>query len=243
MKNGNCALCKKNRELCNSHIIPRAILKKVANHNGKFTAVNPAKNSARFDQPNYSEYLLCIACEQIIKEYEDYGVPFFRNNNNIDFRDDCVVCKDIKYSPLQLYLTSLVWRASVSSIFEKIELPQELEEECRISLLNQEPLDVLRCLITKITDSKKHGGQGKFKNPEEFITTPFYVNERLCFVMQGFMFEFVSLKKNTTGLLTKDKEQIFLYTLFDDIPNIDMIKEAWNNPQGKLIDFKKQYNN
>ncbi len=246
MKDGCCALCKRNTKLCKSHIIPRAILKKIKQFHGKQVEINPDEGSTKFGQSDYYEYLLCKKCECAIKIYEDYGIPFFRQNTDRHLDNNRVIFKNIEYPLLKLYLTSLAWRVSVSKTFENLKLETELEEKSRLSLLENNPLDehILACLITKITDLKKHGGQGRMEKPEELITTPFIEGNRLHFVIQGFMFEFSlrELSKNIKGLLTKEKEQFFSYTLFDQIPHINQRKLIWNTPQGKLKDFDVKKN-
>jgi hypothetical protein len=84
------------------------------------------------------ERLLCKECEHHIKvNYEDYGTRLFVDRRNIIESDDRVLITDFQYKRYLLFVLSILWRASVSSL--KIYAPArglfELNEVFKSCLL------------------------------------------------------------------------------------------------------------
>ena len=67
-----CHLCKSEKELQNSHIIPDFFWRHIKKHQGQFVCVTmDPEPIAESDEKTYKEPLLCWDCEQKIKVYED----------------------------------------------------------------------------------------------------------------------------------------------------------------------------
>ncbi len=69
-----CKLCKKDKKLMNSHIIPEFIYKPLYDEKHRFHVISTYKQKDRpKEQKGIRERLLCLDCEQHISRYEDYA--------------------------------------------------------------------------------------------------------------------------------------------------------------------------
>ncbi len=235
MFKGVCALCKFHGELCDSHVIPRAITRKLRkDFNGKSIQLDSGNGDFVHNcSKDHSEYLLCNECEKIIGKYERYGIDFFRGKSRVIFKRkvEGVTFSNIDYSLLRQYLISLIWRASAAKgkWFNQIFLPPLLEDRARISLLQNKPLNrlVLGCTISRLNDGvDKAVLRIDYK---ELLMRPFvrrYENTiTCCFIIEGWFLEFFTEpiqfnKRRFKGLFSKSTIQIFPYVCIFDLPEI-----------------------
>lgn len=71
---GTCALCQKNADLQNSHLIPKWAYRRVCDFDrpGAKAPVQIAGGNAVLINKQTTKYLLCPECEQLFSKYEDY---------------------------------------------------------------------------------------------------------------------------------------------------------------------------
>lgn len=137
MKNiKTCKLCKKDKELCASHIIPKGLLKISKGNNSQLIALHNTKISpAVYDNVNWTEDLLCSECESHINlKFETTQIAILKRKK-INHATRLTIT-EFNSEKFYLFWLSILWRASTSSlpIFDTVELPSELEEIIRSSL-------------------------------------------------------------------------------------------------------------
>lgn len=148
---GVCRLCQRQRELCDSHILPSWCFKRLllGGREKQFVRLGEGKIIAGND--NLTESLLCAACERILKIDEDYVAAVSRKNDGRFLAREAL-------RPIPLFANSpardanaldtlkvarfalgVFWRASVSRQF-RLALFPSLEDQLRLFLLEQKPL-------------------------------------------------------------------------------------------------------
>jgi hypothetical protein len=128
----NCKLCDSLDELQESHIIPRSIFKSLKKKSGQLTKVNCVPDDPlKKGNTDLKEPLLCKSCEQFLSaNYEQYGTRLFKNPNGVTKKENHIEFSNFEYKKYYLYLLSILWRASVSTLDEYSEvcLPTELSD-------------------------------------------------------------------------------------------------------------------
>ncbi len=95
-------------------------------------SVDPALSNA-----DPKEKLLCRDCEQHINTcYEMYGTRFFKQHQKVTKTKERVVFNQFRYKEFYLYLISILWRVSVSSLrrYKHIELGEGLNNYLKYCL-------------------------------------------------------------------------------------------------------------
>lgn len=155
-----CALCLKSRELRYSHIIPEFFYKHLydANHRYWMLSTRPAQHRV-IQQKGQREYLLCGNCEQQFSVYERYVKKLLTATDDIGVTykrgDAYTVVNGIDYKPLKLFLLSVLWRSSVSTLpfFRHVRLgPIEGEVRQMLRAENPGPAPSYSCMIWSLTD-------------------------------------------------------------------------------------------
>ncbi len=118
-ENGICRLCHVSSELRNSHIFPSSFIKLTRDEsiNGRFCEIHDRVNSIVQDGPK--EHLLCERCEQRLGRYEKYAkeaIHLSRHDIDILQDDNIAVIANLDYRKVKLFLLSVIWRMSVSSL-------------------------------------------------------------------------------------------------------------------------------
>lgn len=136
-KLSECKLCKKEKELRVSHIVPRAIFRSIYRDNsGKGVEVTGDENTP--NQPTQrqnTERLLCHSCEQLFsKSYENSGLKYLRGQLGSKDRNGLY---GVDLGNIELMIISIFWRASVSSIpaYSGVSFDEVLNERIREDLL------------------------------------------------------------------------------------------------------------
>lgn len=148
-----CRLCNKEKTLCKSHIYPEYMYKHCYDEHHKFIEFN-AKDGTynKRKSSGIYEYLLCRDCEGIIQKYEDYAkhIIYDKAKPYIYRNRSCYTDKNYNYNYFKLFILSLLWRASISSMtgFQQASLGK-YEENLRHILLNEieTPVNEFPCLI------------------------------------------------------------------------------------------------
>lgn len=148
-----CKLCLKDNKLIrNSHIIPDFMYKGLFDDNHRLHEVDITTGQSLTSKLKQTgakeENILCNHCDnEILGKLERYasmvlygGTPTTiiteTDSNSITYTR----CKELDYSKFKIFLLSLLWRASISSlpIFEKIKLGPH-EDIIRKMILNNTP--------------------------------------------------------------------------------------------------------
>lgn len=74
MKDATCPLCLSYGPVCDSHIIPRALFKKVVGSEQFAIAASTKHANTWANRNGFHEPMLCKACESLTKRYEDYAM-------------------------------------------------------------------------------------------------------------------------------------------------------------------------
>jgi hypothetical protein len=143
-----CKLCLKDRELCDSHVIPEFFYK--ATYNEKHRMVALKERDPKIYYPRKGEYepLLCNECENFLnKTYETYFSDLWyvkKTLPSVFNKNKPFIVSGIDYVKFRLFLLSIFWRASISSrkVFSKISLGKH-EEIIRLMLKHEDPGSVL----------------------------------------------------------------------------------------------------
>lgn len=201
-----CALCLESKALRNSHIIPNSVFRRIKQlqNSGQLIQLDDSPHTPiQQAQESWCEYLLCADCEHIIGSYEFYGLSLIRENDTkkIQKHADGITFRDHNYAHFKLFLTSILWRASVSKqiFFSKVILPEKCREAARISLLQAKPLNPTRlgCKVLRMIDhtSEAEGGFSE-ASLKQFVISPIPrlknqpYHYSFLFLIEGFLLEY-----------------------------------------------------
>lgn len=155
-----CALCLKEKPLCNSHIIPEFLYKRLYDEKQKMWKLSTVESERTTRVPKgVYEKLLCEACDHRIGEWEGYASRVIYGGVELTQSDSPFgwLVSGIEYASFKLFQLSLLWRAAVSKRpeFEKVCLERKHKGQLRRMLLNEDPGDPLdyACLLFV---SRKH---------------------------------------------------------------------------------------
>lgn len=158
-----CRLCKNERELKRSHILPEFIYRPLydKDHKIKVVSTDPARR-VYYERKGLRERLLCCECEQLLSVWEGYASRFMSSrqwpvNQITNFQRE-FSCDKIDYRKFKLFQMSILWRMSVTSIrfFSDVNLGPH-EETIRAMLLSEnpgEPYDYGCVLLMLMLDKK-----------------------------------------------------------------------------------------
>lgn len=125
-----CALCRLQKKLQQSHLLPAAA-HRVTKDNGKnVLAMNRKGWVNRTNQSDFKEYLLCYDCEQDLSIYEGDAIKACRKAWEFKSSKPYRLPQD-SVEALVRCAYSIFWRVSVSKTIEDYVLPSEVEEELR----------------------------------------------------------------------------------------------------------------
>lgn len=137
-----CALCRHDRELMNSHVVPEFLHLPIYDEKHRTLYFGHGDTGYRLLQKGLRERLLCFECEQRIQKFEDYFARYWYRSHPIPESIDSaeLLLKNIDYSRFKLLLLSIVWRASVSGLseFATVRLGPH-EDRIRRMILEEEP--------------------------------------------------------------------------------------------------------
>jgi hypothetical protein len=146
-----CKLCGQPSELQNSHIIPEIFYDLIYDEKPRRFHVIQADPSKKIEygQQGHREHLLCRECEGKFGKLEDYVKRTFIDGKIVDGKrpqaakmQDCIVLQNLEYKKFKLFLLSLLWRMSITTLdfFANVSLGQKHEEKIRKALLDEDPL-------------------------------------------------------------------------------------------------------
>ncbi|GAA5039182.1 hypothetical protein GCM10011506_38040 [Marivirga lumbricoides] len=220
---GKCKLCEKEKELRKSHILPEFMYQNLYDdaprrfYSLSVDLTNTENSKKRIEQKGIREYLLCGDCEVKLSKYENYAAEtiYAKNSNNKAYIKKANETPDqqfftyeyagFSYSEYKIFLLSLLWRIIISKSFNTPEIKEEIIEQLRIAVYNENPLDSddFGCLLQIIKYKKGQIAGG-------FILDPFLTkNENspiLNMLIDGFMYSFYLNGRE----ITDDKKEFFL---------------------------------
>lgn len=149
---GKCRLCSTIQDLRDSHIMPRWTYRRLYKSAAGTAGANQAPvqvhdGTAIITGAQISEYLLCGSCEQRFSTVEgaiakislqpDDTFPALQQVKVLESDPDGFTAADASQVPADLgyFALSVLWRASVSSKYPKIDLGTRYNEEFRRYLL------------------------------------------------------------------------------------------------------------
>ena len=139
----SCRLCKREKILRNSHIIPEFIYKPLYDEKHRFRVLSNlrAKESPK-RQKGVREKLLCADCENHISKFEQYASRVFskRAGVTVNRQGKAVHLDGLEYASFKLFALSVLWRSSVSSLsfFGEVSLGVH-EPKLRRMILESDP--------------------------------------------------------------------------------------------------------
>ncbi|MFT6908212.1 MAG: hypothetical protein ACJAS1_004906 [Oleiphilaceae bacterium] len=138
-----CKLCKKEKDLMKSHIIPEFIYKSLYDEKHRFHEISADKNKKNgLLQKGVREHLLCNDCEHHFSKYETYASLVLNGGYSLKVRNEgrLIHLEGVEYSKFKLFALSILWRAGVSNLglFSQVKLGLH-EEILRKMLLNNDP--------------------------------------------------------------------------------------------------------
>ena len=143
-----CRLCRRNKPLRKSHIIPAFFWKPLKQEEGKFYALPSEADRSEFKiQDGPKEPLLCEDCEQQLGRYENYVRQVIYSepaDGDYGFRitscDEGVQISGLDYGRFKLFQLSVLWRAHISTIefYREVNLRSHAEK-IRSMLLDENP--------------------------------------------------------------------------------------------------------
>lgn len=136
---GLCRLCISHKELKKSHVIPRSYFRSLKAGSGQLLKVTCEEDTkVLFGNYDPKEYLLCNECEQFLSaRYEAYGTRALKPGPLTKETAQYVELRGFRFKEFYLYLISILWRASISSIFRAVSFPDNLNELMRQSIKNE----------------------------------------------------------------------------------------------------------
>lgn len=188
-----CKLCKQDKELQESHIIPKFIYKPLRDDKNRIQRLsiieheNKKYKKLKPIQDGLKERLLCFDCEQLLNnKYEKYFKTawFDENKCPVPISDERVTVTGLDYLKFKLFHLSVLFRASVSSLpeFKCVNLGKH-DDVLRDILIKEEYLPETKYPIVchAITKSENEVQFG-------LVTSPFRLRQPNGYNSYGFCF-------------------------------------------------------
>jgi hypothetical protein len=138
----NCALCQKNAELRNSHIIPELVYKPMYDDKHRFMQINPKQSHVSHHQKGFRQRLLCQQCETYLSKSENYVRRFLYGGTGYYVRQHGPISflTGLNYHQIRIFFLSVLWRMSVCTlkVFNSVSLGPH-QERIRRMLLADDP--------------------------------------------------------------------------------------------------------
>lgn len=155
-----CALCKKQKEIVKSHLIPKFAYKRLKSNNSENNdPIHISHGSAFATSKQFTKELLCQKCEELFSQYEDYVARLTKyDGSNLKILQHIIrldtptsilveLNEKIDTEKLSLFAISMIWRSSV--MHRSCRLGR-YEEEFRKYLLNEIPFSSNAILTIRI---------------------------------------------------------------------------------------------
>ncbi len=258
----NCRMCNASKTLQKSHIIPRSYFKSLKGNCGQLFSVTVDETSeAKLTNSDPKEHLLCRECEQYLSvNFEKYGTRLLKDRQKVKRSKDCVVFENFRFKEFYLYLISILWRASISSLprYKHIDLGNEINhllchclQENKIRIQTSLRLDhFFKISLIRIVDKtgqlddeaiKKTMVDFNFERGEEIDDGMLYY-----FMVDGFLIIYhfspekdihtVRTKKNFAQILNKNR----LCVPISDLSNFKQLADGFASLTKQAIKYNKR---
>lgn len=161
-----CRLCHSKAKLKDSHVVPEFFYHLCYDEKHRFhlTPSPKTSNAPRIEQQGLRERLLCGKCETMLSVFEGHAknVLFETETFRRTFLPSRTVVHGVNYARFKLFLLSMLWRASVSSLetFQCVKLGPHEETLRRMVLeaLPGGPFDYPTELVicSKVAEELRH---------------------------------------------------------------------------------------
>lgn len=253
MKFATCALCRNEKELKRSHVIPDSIFKRLfRGSSGKAISFKNDEDSwVRYSSDSWWDYLLCEECEKLLNDnYECYSLALLRGaNGKAEKNNSGVSFSQANMSKLQLFVISIFWRAAISNIseYQKVYIPEPLRDEIRESIYLGNCITIARATVklSRLRDCTPNGFSEA--NLKKWIVSPFFrqTDNRFtfCFLLEGFFVEIMTPgvrfneRHNTKGIIYPNYDGFLApYLSVFDVPELVELLVAGfkKNVEGKV---------
>lgn len=139
---GECALCRENGPLCQSHIVPEFLHRPVYDEHHRLMSFSDGSRRASILQKGVRETLLGAGCEARIQRWEHYFARLWYRGRRLPdpLPAEGLVLTGVDYAKLKLFILSIIWRASAarSNTFRSVSLGPH-QEKIRSMLLAEQP--------------------------------------------------------------------------------------------------------
>jgi hypothetical protein len=201
-----CALCKLEKEICDSHIVPEFMYQMIYDKSHSFVSVSlDAMDANQRYKKGIREKLLCKECEIKFSKPEGYAADFFYTNKTPPkITGKFSIFENLQYKKLKLFFLSLLWRLAVTSLteFQGASLGEVHKEKLRVMLLADNPGKPLEypCFVRNLTH--------KSLNMAQLIVAPMpgklHEHRVWEFIIAGFCFTFILSSHLAEGGLSAD---------------------------------------
>lgn len=201
-----------------SHIIPRSYFKALKHDCGQLLMVNSGDdNKPKSSNADPKEKLLCRKCEWYINDkYERYGTRLLKDEGKKI--ENSVIFENFKFEEFYLYLMSILWRVSISSLprYKSIKLDNSLNDLLR-DCLNKGTMKISESIkldhffkisVIRITD--KSGQQDDLSINQILLDFNVEIGPTAedgfvyFFMVDGFLITYhLSAEKDVTEAITK----------------------------------------
>lgn len=123
-----CALCKCDRELRDSHVIPEFIYTPLYDDKHRFHVLSSGERPHGYGQKGIRERLLCDDCEEQFSKHEKYVSEVLTGRIRVNSKREgkLVHISGLDYRHFKLFALSVLWRAAVSSRRSSLDPIQNL---------------------------------------------------------------------------------------------------------------------
>lgn len=141
MTPGICRCCGTLKELCDSHAIPKAVFRSMLRGGAAVSLVDDESTPNANSTDSWDRPLLCLDCEREFNErFDQYGMKVLKGQTGaFDATAHGVRVSGVDQRRLAAFVTSVVWRASVSDhpAYAKLfALPPAVKRKLYDSLLD-----------------------------------------------------------------------------------------------------------
>lgn len=211
--NGFCPICKKDKSLIKSHIVPEGFFKPLYDEKGRALYGSKERNKAHFIQKGMREYLLCRECDGNLGDYDKYGKETILDNKYITSTriKNVYFIRGIDYNKFKLFHLSVLLRAHYSKKVSKgINLSKQNEKEIHEYVTKNKAPEKYKYPIFayRLIDGNNNHADGIITYGNHFQTHDGY---NVCvFIFGGFAWNYILDDINPKSWHGKDLEQIFL---------------------------------
>lgn len=230
-----CKLCGEEKELQRSHVIGKAVFRKILKNvdDGYAIQISVGKNQIKKSTDTWDSKLLCKDCERLFNQkYEDYSYHVLRREQKGILTNEGphgIYFSKINTYRVILYFFSIYWRAGYSthSSYAGVVINEGMSKHLKEVFYGQANLNPrafsvrVRLLKDKSGGFSPEGLKGIIINPFNRIKGNGFV---LCMIYEGYFFELFCngstfKERLAPGFLCRARDSFFVpYIDLFDIP-------------------------